>query len=213
MNGKFREFEGVVPFITLVATLILGVTLCIPLYMLMMVICHIPEQVHLSFQQTLHAYVQVVGEVLNPFAGAFEVPFFTTSQQAAHHFIDVRHWFTVVEIIVIFGMPYTFFTVRRQLREGWLYTWHMRLKQWLWYPLPLIIMLPVGFKPLFILFHQLIFTNNDWMFDVNVDPIIQLFPLPFFLACSVMVLGLYYGVIIYCIHYLKRKESCHERRN
>lgn len=214
MIGKFnRTFGPVCVWISYVGLIILITALFVPLYMGVMVTCHIPEQVSLSYHDTLQAYLHVLNGLLNPFASDFIVPHFTLSAQAHHHFIEVRHLFMGLEAILVVLVPYSVMYGRRQWMEKWWYTWEMRLKQWRLYPLPLLIMLPLGFQPLFVLFHQLIFNNKDWIFNPKQDPIILLFPVAFFLCCTLMMVILYYGGIFYALHQLKRKEEEDEKRN
>ncbi len=46
----------------------------------------------------------------------------------------------------------------------------------------------INFDALFLLFHKLVFNNNDWLFDPATDPVIMILPEEFFLQCAVIII-------------------------
>ena len=47
----------------------------------------------------------------------------------------------------------------------------------------------VDFEDFFIVFHEVLFRNDDWIFDPNLDPIINTLPSEYFLACFGIFVG------------------------
>lgn len=43
----------------------------------------------------------------------------------------------------------------------------------------------INFEKIFLLFHLITFSNDDWLFDPNTDPIINLLPEEFFRYCAI----------------------------
>ena len=56
--------------------------------------------------------------------------------------------------------------------------------------IPLILMLPivVNFEGSFVLFHKIMFNNDYWIFDPNLDPVINILPEEFFFHAGLMIL-------------------------
>lgn len=48
----------------------------------------------------------------------------------------------------------------------------------------------INFNKLFIRFHEIVFDNNDWIFDYRTDPVILILPEDFFMHCLVMIIVL-----------------------
>jgi integral membrane protein (TIGR01906 family) len=44
----------------------------------------------------------------------------------------------------------------------------------------------VGFDTFFIKFHELFFSNDDWLFNPATDPIINVLPEQFFMYCFIL---------------------------
>ncbi len=81
--------------------------------------------------------------------------------------------------------------------------WFFRRKEYgfLKYTAILAVALPVGVGALvainwdkaFVMFHQLAFDNDYWLFDAAYDPVIRMLPDTFFLHCACMILG---GIVL-----------------
>lgn len=65
----------------------------------------------------------------------------------------------------------------------------------------------VDFDRLFVMFHQLVFSNDYWLFNPRLDPIINILPENFFMHCfmSIVFIVLFSAFICYKIyqHYQK----------
>lgn len=57
--------------------------------------------------------------------------------------------------------------------------------------LPIIVGMAcaINFEKAFVIFHQLFFQNDDWIFDPNFDPVILILPETFFLHCACIVIA------------------------
>ena len=65
----------------------------------------------------------------------------------------------------------------------------------------------IDFDRLFVMFHQLVFSNDYWLFNPHLDPIINILPENFFMHCfmSIVFIVLFSAFICYKIyqHYQK----------
>lgn len=63
-------------------------------------------------------------------------------------------------------------------------------------PLLLLFIIFISFDRLFILFHQILFTNDYWLFDPQLDPIINVLPESYFMILFVVAILIYEGIIV-----------------
>ena len=77
--------------------------------------------------------------------------------------------------------------------------------------LPLLIgaACAIDFNRIFVLFHQVVFNNDDWLFSPKEDPIILFLPERFFLQCALIIVGtvLLGCAVLFCLYLTNRKKS------
>ena len=77
--------------------------------------------------------------------------------------------------------------------------------------MPMILMLPIviNFEGSFVLFHKIMFNNDYWIFDPNLDPVINILPEKFFFHAGIMILILIIVASItnYLIYTLLKREQ------
>lgn len=76
--------------------------------------------------------------------------------------------------------------------------------------LPLIVAgaCAIDFNSVFVLFHNIVFRNDDWLFSPAADPIILFLPESFFLKCALIIVGVVLlGSAVLMTVYLFRKKS------
>ena len=65
----------------------------------------------------------------------------------------------------------------------------------------------IDFDTLFLIFHKITFSNDDWLFDPATDPIINMLPQEFFMQCALIIVGtMLIGVITVLIVYFVAKK-------
>lgn len=77
--------------------------------------------------------------------------------------------------------------------------------------IPSVLFLYVGlfFEKAFVQFHQLFFSNDYWMFDEELDPVIRILPEGFFMHCAFLIFGIIFFFALFCLaayFFAKRKE-------
>lgn len=66
----------------------------------------------------------------------------------------------------------------------------------------------IDFDTLFLIFHKITFSNDDWLFDPATDPIINMLPQEFFMQCALIIVGtMLIGVITVLIIYFVAKKN------
>ena len=61
--------------------------------------------------------------------------------------------------------------------------------------LVIIALMLVNFEQVFIAFHEVLFRNQDWIFDPNTDPVINMLPDTFFLECFLLFFVLFFAML------------------
>jgi len=68
----------------------------------------------------------------------------------------------------------------------------------------------INWQKAFVLFHEIAFDNDFWIFDPATDPVIEILPNAFFFHCAVMILaGVVAGSVVCSLLYswLKRRKA------
>lgn len=132
------------------------------------------------------ANVEAALSYLSPFTNKdFDLAGMEFSKDGASHFADCKVIFNYIYIsglvslaglilIYIFAKP-----DKKTVRAASLMTFVI--------PLLLLLAIVIDFDGAFILFHKLLFTNNDWSFDPIEDPIIRVLPGQFFMHCGLFM--------------------------
>ncbi len=76
-------------------------------------------------------------------------------------------------------------------------------------PLAVGIFALINFDALFLIFHKVVFSNDDWLFDPVTDPIINMLPETFFLQCALIIIcTMLLGAAIALIVYFVKRRNC-----
>ena len=60
-------------------------------------------------------------------------------------------------------------------------------------------LIAVNWDKAFVMFHEIAFDNDYWIFDPVTDPVITILPDAFFLHCAIMILGLVVAGSVLCL--------------
>lgn len=145
----------------------------------------------------------------SPFAkGELDFPSLPESESGISHFVEVK---------VIFNLFFALLFVTPVFLAGLIYIQHKRgSTSWMIASpiivcvLPLLIGLAcaIDFNRIFVLFHQIVFNNDDWLFSMYEDPIILFLPERFFLQCALIIVGtVLLGCVVLLMLYLLRKKK------
>ncbi|CAJ1228480.1 hypothetical protein LZ22198_MCBDPFMK_01623 [Levilactobacillus zymae] len=152
---------------------------------------HISHDVHLSAAVLMHNYGQLLAYLELPWVTDLKMSNFPTSFTGMVHFEDVKRLFLIDHVVLLVSVAPAIGYLRQLAR---------RAEQWrLLRPMQVAAVVPVvlagcmaiNFNGFFIAFHQVLFRNNDWLFDPNLDPVITALPDTFFLHCFVLAFVLF----------------------
>jgi len=121
--------------------------------------------------------------------GPLSLPSIPVSSDAQQHFKEVKRIFVAIQIsgIIAILLSIVFILMRRKVG------WRMLVGGGIIaVALPVItgtLYLTSGWDRFFIQFHDLLFNNDLWLFDEELDPIINILPESFFMKCLFLIIG------------------------
>ncbi|MFC6181084.1 TIGR01906 family membrane protein [Lactiplantibacillus daowaiensis] len=149
---------------------------------------HLGSLVNLATGRLMTNYLQLLAYLNFPWVGKLKMTDFTDSTSALIHFADVKGLFMLDYAVFILTSITTYYFWRRLKRQQQLWRFVLPMQTALWVPPIIAAVMAVNFDQFFIYFHELLFRNDDWLFDPLYDRIIIVLPDTFFLQCFVLAI-------------------------
>jgi integral membrane protein TIGR01906 len=128
------------------------------------------------------------------FTGELNFPTLPMSDSGRIHFEEVKVIFSIFQIILIVSAVISIILCILLFRKKRIKFLVLGGILSLAIPIAVIcIMALVGWDKFFVLFHQLFFNNEFWVFDYTTDPVILILPDEWFLNCLVRIVS---GIVI-----------------
>lgn len=208
---KFLKGTYLSIFNILLATVV--VLNCKGTYRIANKIFQIDKNLNIPRNKLYDEYGNIIDFINNPKTTDLSFESFTLSNNALYHFVEVRKIFIGIYIFLIFSIS---------LLVIYLLINKKRIKKAIG-NIPVISLLitivtsfviigssMVNFNYLFKIFHEIIFTNDYWIFDTVKDSIILALPEEFFLLCAIIIIVL--SIIITCIELVICKRVREEQK-
>ncbi|KAF0424768.1 TIGR01906 family membrane protein [Pediococcus acidilactici] len=166
---------------------------------------HVLHTAGLSAAQVMDNYYQLLAYLELPWVNRLSLPNFPFSRGGLIHMATVKNLFlanSVTLILALGGLLLIWRHISREKQE-----WRMlRFFQTSIVLTPLVIFfLGVDFDRYFIIFHQIIFSDNYWIFDPKTDPIINVLTDRFF-TLSFMVVGILFELYMIIFYRVIKKQ-------
>ena len=143
--------------------------------------------------------------------GELDFPSLPESASGVSHFEEVK---------VIFNLFFVMLLVTPLFLASLIFMQHKRgSTSWMLTSPVIVCVLPlligaacaIDFNRIFVLFHQIVFNNDDWLFSPTEDPIILFLPERFFMQCALIIVGtVLLGCLVlltlYFVHKNKQKK-------
>lgn len=178
------------------------------LYRLEIDALHIETVSGISKEIILKNYNAVI-DFLNPFNNhPFSMPDLPASTGGINHFNDVKNIvngvYTVgaASIIVLLLLSILF---KKRMGEKTLITVSVTV---FLIPIAMAGAIAIDFERFFIFFHEVFFTNDDWMFSSITDPVINILPAEYFMHCAIVIVVFWLlGSLLYLMLAIKKKNK------
>lgn len=140
------------------------------------------------------------------FQGDLNMPDFVMSTTGRIHFEEVKRVFEVIQITfvvtgIISGLMIYSNLKQREYR-------FLQLTSLFSVGIPTIIgfFAALDFDRAFVIFHNIVFRNNYWIFDYTTDPVITILPESFFMHCFMMIIFIviFISIVMYWLYKKKR---------
>ena len=146
---------------------------------------------HLSTQQITENYRAVIAYCLLPWVDEFTIPHLPFSAAGAQHFVEAKalfQGFIAAGLVgaVVSGLLLWRNWRRRRAWGGWIVGGAAIIVT----IVTLGVIFLIDFDRAFVVFHEIAFGNDLWIFDPRVDPIINYLPESLFMANAFAILAL-----------------------
>lgn len=169
---------------------------------------NLDSMVNLSKEDIMLDYKNLINYLQNPFNKKLVFNNFIMSKNGEIHFFEVKKIFLFIYLltVTIFLLALIYILIKRK------YNKKLNIYKDLNYGANTLIgfivimafSIYLDFSKAFIVFHEIFFKNNYWIFDENLDPIIKVLPEEVFMIYAVIVLILILLFIVsYKIYYYK----------
>ena len=137
-----------------------------------------------------------------------EFPDLPMSEDGRTHFEEVKRVFLAFEYLFLASLALgTAGVLWFRRRRRFLYLKDAALLTVL-VPLAAGLAIGINWDRAFVVFHQVVFRNDLWIFDATTDPVITILPDTFFLHCAVMILVLaVLGSALCAALYVKKRRK------
>ena len=130
-------------------------------------------------------------DYLNPFyRGKLTLSNLAMSPQGEFHFYEVKQIFNLVYLLlfVTLGLSLVIYLLQRKSGN---YR-YLKISAAMTFIIPLLLSIPfvLDFSRAFVVFHELVFSNDYWIFDPRLDPVITILPEWFFMQAAFLILFL-----------------------
>ena len=149
----------------------------------------LPGITGLSSEEILANYNALIDYNSVFFTGPLSFPTLDMSESGRIHFEEVKAIFSAIQIALIVSAALTallcVFLLRRKRFKFIILGGIMSL---LIPAAVVLVMAALGWDRFFVIFHQVFFNNEFWVFDYRTDPIILLLPDSWFLSCLIRII-------------------------
>lgn len=190
-SQKDTIYTIVLAFFILTFTITVTIFASYPLFLFAIKHYYLEQAVNLSFGKIFHNYNQMMNYLINPFSGQFHLSDFQSSVAGRTHFADVKKLFMVNFGVFVLSGVYIGFRHKKRSRYNQVFK-YIAISG-----IVLAILMAINFDSFFVVFHEVLFRNSDWLFDPAKDPVINILPEEFFTQCFVVFFLLFEGLNIW----------------
>lgn len=124
------------------------------------------------------------------YTGQLQFPTLPMSETGRIHFEEVKNIFVAVQILLIVTFVGSVTGCVLKLRRK--KTAFLKLAAILTVAVPAVLglLIALNWQMFFVMFHELFFNNNYWIFNAVTDPVITILPDAYFMHCALLILAI-----------------------
>lgn len=164
---------------------------------------------NLSEDEIKENYDYMIDYNLNKISGEFNLPTIKSSIEGKIHFEEVKEIVQMVGKLLMISLVITIIGIVINLKSKDIEFLNLTSKLVILLPILVAIPMLINFDKTFVIFHEIMFDNDYWIFDPLKDPVINILPQEFFFHAGLMivVLVLLSSIILHLLYkYLKSKK-------
>lgn len=141
------------------------------------------------------------------YQGTLNLPDFVMSDSGRIHFEEVKRIFEAIQVMmVISGVISIPMTIKKIKEKEYRF---LRLTGLITIIVPTVLgfLAALDFERAFVLFHQIVFRNDYWIFDYRTDPVITILPETFFMHCFMLIVVIVCLLAIICLGYYRYQQK------
>lgn len=192
-------------FITFALSLAIVLTIFISplIYSLTISIFNLEPISGLGYQQLMDNYTQVLEYLVNPNILNLEMVHFSSSAGGLQHFSEVKTLVMINFVVCIIFLILTLISIIKINQKQWQLLMRPYYSFAVVLPLILLSGIIIAFDQVFVLFHKVLFSNDLWLFNPALDPVITVLPQELFMLLFIIAL-LLYELVIFVVRLLTR---------
>ena len=150
----------------------------------------IAQDTTIGEEEIKHNYHVLIDYLTDPSVEKLILPSFDMSEQGEIHFVDVKNIFTLIRNMMYWLGSYSLLgIIFNVLKDQYGFLKHTAIGI-IGVPLSILLLAMIDFDQAFVIFHNIAFTNDYWVFDPALDPVITILPQAFFMHSFLMIIGL-----------------------
>lgn len=135
-------------------------------------------------------YDYLIDYNLDKNVGEFHLPTIEYSKQGKIHFEEVRNIFQLIKKIFYISGVISVLGIILSIKNKNIKFFNTTSIMTILLPIITAIPLVINFNYFFIKFHEAVFSNDYWIFDPNIDPVINILPQDVFFHIGMLILAI-----------------------
>ena len=141
------------------------------------------------------------------YQGSLQFNDFIMSEGGRIHFEEVKKIFELIQILMVVSGITSLVLVINQIKNKEYRFFKLTGIITLVVPLIIGALASIDFNRAFVLFHEIVFDNDYWIFNNRTDPIINILPESFFMHCFIMIVVIVIILNVACILYYNHLQK------
>jgi len=151
---------------------------------------NISEMSGFTEEEIKQNYDYLIDYNLNKNVGQFHLPTIKYSKEGKIHFEEVRNIFQVVKKVLYISGLISVLGIILSIKNKNIKFLNTASIMTILLPIITAIPLMINFNYFFIKFHEAVFSNDYWIFDPNIDPVINMLPQDVFFHIGILILAI-----------------------